>query len=147
MDNLLKKLGWNAFFGEHFSEYVGFYEPARVSNVYKNGYKVYNKDGEMRARISGNLRQNGELPAVDDWVVISKDNIGSATIDAILPRKSKFSRKESGKVTKEQIIVTNIDTIFIVTGTVKNLGVFENCVLINNFIYSRSNFLFNEIET
>ena len=115
MNNLLKKLGWNAFFGKHFREYVGLYEPARVSTVYKNGYKVYTKDGEVRARISGNLRQNGDLPAVGDWVAISKDNIGSAIIHAILPRKNKFSRKEAGNVTEEQMIVTNIDTIFIVT--------------------------------
>lgn len=115
MDNLLKKLGWNAFFGEHFREYVGLYEPARVSTVYKNGYKVYTKDGEVRARIIGNLHQKGDLPAVGDWVVVSKDNVGSVTIHAILPRKSKFSRKEAGKVTEEQVIVTNIDTIFIVT--------------------------------
>ena len=115
MDNLLKKLGWNAFFGRHFREYVGLYEPARVSTVYKNGYKVYTKDGEVRARIIGNLHQKGDLPAVGDWVVVSKDNVGSVTIHAILPRKSKFSRKEAGKVTEEQVIVTNIDTIFIVT--------------------------------
>ncbi len=115
MDNLLKKLGWNAFFGEHFREYVGLYEPARVSTVYKNGYNVYTKDGEVRARITGNLHQKGNLPAVGDWVVVSKDNVGPVTINAILPRKSKFSRKEAGKVTEEQVIVTNIDTIFIVT--------------------------------
>lgn len=115
MDNLLKKLGWNAFFGRHFREYVGLYEPARVSTVYKNGYKVYTKDGEVRARIIGNLHQKGDFPAVGDWVVVSKDNVGSVTIHAILPRKSKFSRKEAGKVTEEQVIVSNIDTIFIVT--------------------------------
>lgn len=115
MDNLLRKLGWNAFFGEHFREYVGLYEPARVSTVYKNGFNVYTKDGEVRARISGNLHQKGDLPAVGDWVVVSKDNVGPVTIHAILPRKSKFSRKEAGKVTEEQVIVTNVDTIFIVT--------------------------------
>ncbi|MEN6329521.1 MAG: ribosome small subunit-dependent GTPase A [Methanobacteriaceae archaeon] len=115
MDDLLKKLGWNAFFGEHFKEYVGLYEPARVSTVYKNGYNIYTNDGKVRARISGNLHQKGDLPAVGDWVAILKDEIGFATIHAILPRKSKFSRKEAGKITEEQVIVTNIDTIFIIT--------------------------------
>ena len=115
MDDLLKKLGWNAFFEEHFKDYVGLYEPARVSTVYKNGYNIYTIDGEVRARISGNLHQKGDFPAVGDWVAILKDKIGFATIHAILPRKSKFSRKEVGNVTEEQVIVTNIDTIFIVT--------------------------------
>ncbi|MDY9923215.1 ribosome small subunit-dependent GTPase A [Methanobacterium sp.] len=76
---------------------------------------MYTKDGEVRARIIGNLHQKGDFPAVGDWVVVSKDNVGSVTIHAILPRKSKFSRKEAGKVTEEQVIVSNIDTIFIVT--------------------------------
>lgn len=115
MNNLLKKLGWDAFFGKHFKEYVGLYEPARVSTVYKNSYNVFTKDGEIRARISGNLRQNNEIPAVGDWVAVSKDNIDSIIIQAILPRKNKFSRKEAGKVTEEQIIVTNIDYVFIFT--------------------------------
>lgn len=115
MDPLLKKLGWNAFFGESFREYAGKYEPGRVSTVYKNGYKVYTKDGEIRARASGNLRQNGDSPAVGDWVAFSIDTTGSATIHAVLPRKTKFSRKDAGRATGEQVIVTNIDTAFIVT--------------------------------
>ncbi|MDI6645380.1 MAG: hypothetical protein QME14_10015 [Methanobacteriaceae archaeon] len=102
MNNLLKKFGWNAFFGEHFREYVGLYEPARVSTVYKNGYKVYTKAEEVRARVSGNLRQNGELPAVGDWVAISKDDIGSAVIHVILPRKTNFPGKERGMLPKNR---------------------------------------------
>ena len=134
MNNLLQKLGWNAFFGEHFREYVGLYEPARVSTVYKNGYKVYTKAEEVRAKVSGNLRQNGELPAVGDWVAISKDDIGSTVIHAILPRKNKFSRKGAGNVTEEQIIVTNIDTVFIVTSLNKdfNLRRIERYIAIAN---------------
>ena len=134
MNNLLKKLGWDAFFGKHFREYVDLYEPARVSTVYKNGYKVHTKAGEVRARVSGNLRQNGELPAVGDWVAISKDDIGSAVIHVILPRKNKFSRKGAGNVTEEQIIVTNIDTVFIVTSLNKdfNLRRIERYIAIAN---------------
>lgn len=134
MNNLLKELGWNAFFGKHFREYVGLYEPARVSTVYKNGYKVYNNAGEVRARVSGDLRQNGDLPAVGDWVAITNDDIGSAVIHVILPRKNKFSRKGAGNVTEEQIIVTNIDTVFIVTSLNKdfNLRRIERYIAIAN---------------
>jgi ribosome biogenesis GTPase len=39
-----------------------------------------------------------------------------ATIHEVLPRKSKFSRKTVGTQTDEQIIATNIDTIFLVSG-------------------------------
>lgn len=57
-----------------------------------------------------------------DWVAISQNEVGSVTIHAILPRKSKFSRKESGKVTEEQVIATNIDTVFIVTSLNKDFN-------------------------
>ena len=57
-----------------------------------------------------------QYPAVGDWVVIRplvKEHKG--TIHAILPRKSKFSRKVAGERTKEQVVSTNVDTVFIVS--------------------------------
>src|SRR4030095_2500544 len=38
-----------------------------------------------------------------------------ATIHAVLPRKSKFTRKVAGSRTEEQIVGANIDTVFLVT--------------------------------
>ncbi len=64
MDPLLKKLGWNAFFGEGFREYANGHEPGRVSSVNKKGCKVFTKNGEVKARISGRLHHDGQLPAV-----------------------------------------------------------------------------------
>jgi ribosome biogenesis GTPase len=115
MDPFFKRLGWNAFFGEHFKKYAGECEPGRVTTAYKSGYKVFLRGGEVRARVSGSLRKSGDLPAVGDWVAISRDDAGSFTIRAIMPRKSKFSRKDAGRATGEQVIVTNIDTVFIMT--------------------------------
>lgn len=37
-------------------------------------------------------------------------------IHAILPRKSKFSRKSPGHRTEEQVVAANVDTIFLVSG-------------------------------
>ena len=122
VDPLLKKLGWNAFFGTHFREYAGAYEPGRISTVHKTGYLVYTKDGEIRARIAGSFRQNGDQPATGDWVALSKDATGLATIHAVLPRKSKFSRKDAGRATGEQVLVTNIDTVFLVTSLNKDFN-------------------------
>jgi ribosome biogenesis GTPase len=36
--------------------------------------------------------------------------------NAVLPRKSKFSRKTVGTKTEEQIIATNVDTVFLISG-------------------------------
>lgn len=122
VDPLLKKLGWNAFFGGHFREYAGTYEPGRVSTVRKTGYVVYTKAGEVRARASGSLRQCGDQPATGDWVALAMDVTGLATIHAVLPRKSKFSRKDAGRVTGEQVLVTNVDTVFVVTSLNKDFN-------------------------
>ncbi len=122
MDTVLKKLGWNAFFGEGFRDFVIGHEPGRISSVNKNGCKVYTKNGEVRARVSGRLRQDGLYPAVGDWVALFSNDSGMYTIHAILPRKSKISRKDAGRVTGEQVIVTNIDIAFIMTSLNRDLN-------------------------
>ena len=45
-----------------------------------------------------------------------------ATIHKVLPRKSKFSRKVAGINTKEQIVASNIDTIFLVNSLNKDFN-------------------------
>ena len=40
----------------------------------------------------------------------------TGTIEAILPRRSKFSRKVAGELTEEQVVAANIDTVFLVMG-------------------------------
>jgi hypothetical protein len=44
------------------------------------------------------------------WAIAARPAEGRASIHAILPRRSKFSRKASGKTTEEQIAAANIDT-------------------------------------
>ena len=39
-----------------------------------------------------------------------------ATIEAVLPRRTRFSRKVAGELTEEQIVAANIDTVFLVMG-------------------------------
>ncbi|MFH1640256.1 MAG: ribosome small subunit-dependent GTPase A [Chloroflexota bacterium] len=58
-----------------------------------------------------------QYPVVGDWV-IAKALIDEqkGTIHAILPRKSRFSRKVAGERTKEQVVSANVDTVFIVSG-------------------------------
>ena len=71
------------------------------------------------AEVSGKLRHEvispEEFPSVGDFVVVSlRTSEMRATIHKVLPRKSKFSRKVAGINTKEQIVASNIDTIFLV---------------------------------
>jgi len=118
--NELVKFGWNDFFEACFSEFSGNgLLPARVAVEHKNSYVLYSKLGDLNAEKAGKFfysaLENGDLPAVGDWVVIKPiDGEAKAIIEAILPRKSKFSRKQAGVKTVEQIVAANVDTVFIV---------------------------------
>ncbi|WP_201714376.1 ribosome small subunit-dependent GTPase A [Rossellomorea arthrocnemi] len=116
----LSQLGWNLSLAEKFSEYKEYgYEVGRIVLEHKNSYRVMTEAGEMFAEVSGKFRhiaeERSEFPAVGDWVAISiLREEGKATIHGILPRFSKFSRRASGESTEEQIVATNINTVFLV---------------------------------
>jgi ribosome biogenesis GTPase / thiamine phosphate phosphatase len=92
--------------------------PARVAIEFNYLYRAFATSGELQVQHSGKLRHEAEtLSAVGDWVAV-RPTPGEATgtIEAILPRRSKFSRKVAGELTQEQIVAANIDTVFIVMG-------------------------------
>ena len=88
---------------------------ARVGTQHRRGYGLHTADGETNAAISGKLRHDArtaaDLPAVGDWVLV-RDGI----IQALLPRRTRFSRKAAGGRTEEQIVAANVDTVFVVMG-------------------------------
>jgi ribosome biogenesis GTPase / thiamine phosphate phosphatase len=115
----LNALGWNNFnqieMNIEEGQYVG-----RIVEQQRGIYKLRSKEGEIYAKITGKMRHSvtrqEDYPAVGDWVVFTKgENDMQASIQQVLPRKSKFSRKTVGETTEEQIVATNIDTVFIVT--------------------------------
>jgi len=117
----LEELGWNSFFALRFESYQqAGYAAARVALEHKNSYIVYSEFGELSAHVTGKLRYQAsgqqDLPAVGDWVVIKVGEEKTATIHDVLPRQSKFSRKTAGAKTEAQIVATNIDTVFLVSG-------------------------------
>src|SRR4029079_2986970 len=58
-----------------------------------------------------------DFPAVGDWVAVStRDRDGLAQIQAVLPRRRKFSRKAAGTSAEEQVVAANVDTVFLVQG-------------------------------
>jgi ribosome biogenesis GTPase / thiamine phosphate phosphatase len=116
----LKSLGWNQTFEEAFKEYDNQkLVPGRISVEHKGLYDVLTEHGELLGEITGKIRFNAkgrhDYPAVGDWVAVSAvPQEGKAYIHGILPRKSKFSRKAAGLTTEEQIVATNVDTVFLV---------------------------------
>jgi ribosome biogenesis GTPase / thiamine phosphate phosphatase len=117
----LTELGWNPYFQSHFpDEETNGCVPARVSEESKGFYHVLAEEGEFLAQIAGRVRYHAEersdFPFVGDWVAITTRPLeGRATIVAILPRRTILSRKMAGRAVDEQILATNLDTVFIVT--------------------------------
>ena len=116
----LQTLGWNEFFEGAFAPYktAGF-TVGRVTEEHRGAYKVFTESEELLAEITGRIRHEAtgraDYPAVGDWVVLEKlPNEKRASIQVVLPRRSKFSRKAAGKNVDEQIVATNIDTVFLV---------------------------------
>ncbi len=110
--------GWEAAFGSYASRGIG---PARVILAHTHIYTLATVDGERLARVSGRFRhiarERHDFPAVGDWVACRFEDLsGRALIHAVLPRRSRFSRKMAGATTDEQVVAANIDTIFVVMG-------------------------------
>jgi ribosome biogenesis GTPase len=89
---------------------------------HRGAYDVLTAEGEERARISGRMRHEAaspaDLPVVGDWVALDTARRSGAQIHAVLPRRSKISRRaaqdtESGS-SREQVVAANVDVVFVV---------------------------------
>lgn len=117
----LEDFGWDGTWQQKFDDFPeqrGI--PARVISQHRSSYRVHTGKAEIKAKAAGRLYhapfKQTELPAVGDWVVVDDVNSESrATIRAVLPRNSTFSRKVAGKNSNEQVMATNLDTVWIVT--------------------------------
>lgn len=118
----LKQLGWDEAWAKTFAPFAAEgLVPARVAIEFNYLYRLYAEAGELQAQHAGRLRHEAEsreqLSAVGDWVAARPaPGEATATIEAVLPRRSRFSRKVAGELTEEQIVAANIDTVFLVMG-------------------------------
>nr|WP_234340316.1 ribosome small subunit-dependent GTPase A [Gorillibacterium timonense] len=112
--------GWSLKWAEAFEPYAALgYVPGRVTAEHKQLYTVQTERGELLAEVTGKFRfaasERQDYPAVGDWLALApRYEEGRATIHAILPRRSKFSRKNAGFTTDEQIAAVNVDTVLLV---------------------------------
>jgi ribosome biogenesis GTPase len=117
----LTQLGWNPTRDEQFAPHLAKgLVPARVAVEDKHFYRVWTKDAELIAQITGKLVHEAHgnhslLPKVGDWVAVKLlPNEEKAAIHAILPRTTQITRKHSGRDTAAQILATNLETVFLV---------------------------------
>jgi len=109
---ILQELGWNDFFAAQLSHGT----PGRVASAIREHFLVWTEEGEIEARPSGRLRHSArgrKWPSVGDWVVLRPHE---AVIEQVLERKTTLCRKQPGKEVREQVLATNVDVLFIVSG-------------------------------
>jgi ribosome biogenesis GTPase len=121
MANDLTQLGWNASLAAAFAPFAAEgLVPGRVALEHTHIYRVMTETDDVLARVSGRLRHQAstraEFPAVGDWIALEPAQGGDARILTVLPRRSRFSRRAAGDPTEEQVVATNVDTVFLVAG-------------------------------
>jgi ribosome biogenesis GTPase len=124
----LEGLGWGEPFASAFEPQVVLgREPGRVVAEDRGLYVVATTGGEIRAAVTGRFRfeaagNPAAFPAVGDWVALDVREDGG-TIQAVLPRRSAFSRLAPGEETYTQVLGANIDVVFIVTSLNREFNV------------------------
>ncbi len=121
--NALADLGFTPFFREKWNEQeTQGLTPARVSAGHRGMYELFWAGGEREARLCGRLRglatDPAALPAVGDWVAarMPEDDRAPTLIEAVLPRRSSFTRAAAGRATATQVIAANVDVVLVVCG-------------------------------
>lgn len=113
-----ERLGWGPFFAQQCRGSGDLV--ARVVEEQRGAYRV---DGDVSdwVQVSGRFRHEtttrADYPVVGDWVVIA-----DKTIRARLERRGTVSRAASGRVTEQQVIAANVDTIFVVSALTRDLN-------------------------
>lgn len=137
----LINLGFDNFFKTHFDIYEDKgYIPARIISQQKNSYIICCEAGTINAKLAGKFMFTAnvkkDFPTVGDWIAAKpSENDTQAIIHAVLPRKTAFARKLPisggrkikngiivGGSTEEQVIASNVDTVFIVSGLDDNFN-------------------------
>ncbi|MDD3179099.1 MAG: ribosome small subunit-dependent GTPase A [Opitutaceae bacterium] len=118
----LAALGWDESFAAAFAPHAAAgLQPARVICELKHAYALHTGHDEILGECTGRLlhtaASRADLPAVGDWVAARPRAADPRRVDihAVLPRRTKFSRREPHEPGVEQIIAANVDTVFLVS--------------------------------
>lgn len=121
MHNDLSAFGWDASLERLLPPGC---QPARVLAQHRERWRVVTAAGELTAQVTGRLRHAAgsgpdavQLPVTGDWVaVVARPAEGTATIQALLPRRSCLVRRDPGPRPRAQPVAGNVDLVLLVTG-------------------------------
>ena len=119
----LEDLGWDSFFADAFQPYEeeGLI-PARVAARHHGPCELLTERGRIGGLPAGKL-EGLDLPAAGDWVAVRPlDGERKGVIEAVLPRRTTFTRKEAWRRTVAQVVAANVDTVFLVTALGQDLN-------------------------
>jgi ribosome biogenesis GTPase len=90
----------------------------RIHKIAANDYEVHTQKGVFHCRFRGKLKRERKaalkLAAVGDFVEITPGEAGEGAIEEVLPRRSRLSRHDVMRPSAEQVIVANVDVLFVV---------------------------------
>ncbi|MBA2742520.1 MAG: ribosome small subunit-dependent GTPase A [Actinobacteria bacterium] len=129
----LEALGWDDAWGAMFARFrERGLEPARISAPHRGGaYDVLTSASvaaaAVRAHLPARTRRtpSSDVPVVGDWVALDP-NGETPTIEAVLPRRTKLSRRAAhdpgADVAREQVVAANVDVVFITASLADELS-------------------------
>ena len=90
----------------------------RIHKIAANDYEVHTEQGVLHCRFRGKLKRERQaslkLAAVGDFVEVVPGEASQGTIEKVLERRSRLSRHDVMRPSTEQVIVANVDVLFVV---------------------------------
>ncbi|WP_067651076.1 ribosome small subunit-dependent GTPase A [Dokdonella koreensis] len=116
LEDRLARIGWRTLALPDDAPADAF--PARVSAQHRAGYQLDDGAATFNAQPAPRFLKAGadplERPAVGDFVLVVPGT--PPQIERVLPRRTVLSRAAAGERHQRQIIATNVDHVFVVTG-------------------------------
>ncbi|THD83349.1 MAG: ribosome small subunit-dependent GTPase A [Phenylobacterium sp.] len=108
--------GWSRSLQRDFEPFAAHgLVPGRVIVQQRGLYRLVTEAGETEARLSGRFRHDaadGGHPVTGDWAALQPGE-GMALIQALLPRRTAFLRREAGTGGGLQVVAANVDVALI----------------------------------
>lgn len=111
----LQHAGWDAAWETSLSE-LGSpeFRPARVLRCEAHVVTVLTDAGELLAHLPARMRAGEARPTVGDWVALMGPR-EETRVEHILPRRTAFVRRASGRRRERQVVAANVDVVYIVS--------------------------------